>query len=178
MLRRAATSNNPPGSGAAGFEDFYRQEFDNLAVIATIVSGDPGWGEDLAQEALARAETRWETLAHYEKPGAWARRVVVNLATSRRRRLAAEARAMLRLAGERRPAALIGDPEVWDAVATLPARQRAVVALHYLEDASVADIAEILDLSVSAVTSNLHKARRRLAVVLGDDAPDSKGVNQ
>lgn len=157
------------GTGPPSFDDFYRREYPRLAVLATAVSGDPGWGEDLAQEALARAGQRWDRIAAYDNPGTWVRRVTINLATSRRRRLRSEARALLRL-GPPDPVpgvALHGDPAVWAAVADLPPRQRAVITLHYLEDRSVADIADTLGISVSAATSNLHKARTRLAASLG-----------
>ena len=50
----------------------------------------------------------------------------------------------------------------------LAPKQRAVVALHYLEDRPVAEIAEILDISVSAATSSLHQARANLATRLGE----------
>ena len=160
----------PPDEEAdpPSFADFYRREYPHLAVLATAVSGDPASGEDLAQEALTRAERRWDRISGYDRPGAWARRVTINLATSRRRRLRSEARALLRL-GPPDPASAVtlhGDPAVWAAVAELPPRQRAVVTLHYLEDRPVAEIAETLGISVSATTSNLHKARRRLAASL------------
>lgn len=161
----------PPddGTGRPSFVDFYRREYPRLAVLATAVSGDPSSGEDLAQEALARAGDRWDRISGYDNPGTWVRRVTINLATSRRRRLRTEARALLRL-GPPDPVPgviLHGDPEVWAAVAELPARQRAVVTLHHLEDRPVAEIAETLGISVSAATSSLHKARRRLAASLG-----------
>jgi RNA polymerase sigma-70 factor (ECF subfamily) len=161
------------------FDAFYRREYPALAVLATAVSGDPGSGEDIAQEALHRAQQRWAVVSGHDKPGAWTRRVAINLATSRRRRLASEARALLRLDRARHggpsaeAAALHGDPEVWRAVAELPPRQRSVVALHYLEDRPVAEIAEVLGISVSATTSNLAKARRRLAQRLAPPSPTS-----
>ena len=63
-------------------------------------------------------------------------------------------------------------------MAELPARQRAVVALHYLEDRPVAEIADILGMSVSAVTSSLSKARRRLATVLDRPTPTTDGLDK
>ncbi len=172
----------PPddGPGPSAFSDFYRREYPRLAVLATAVSGDPSSGEDLAQEALSRAGARWDRISGYDNPGAWVRRVAINLATSRRRRLRTEARALLRLGppDDVPEVALHGDPEVWAAVATLPPRQRAVITLHHLEDRPVAEIAETLGISVSAATSNLHKARRRLAEVLGaaDHGPIAEGT--
>lgn len=152
------------------FEAFYRREFSTLAVLAGTVAGDRSVGEDIAQEALSRAHKQWEKVADLDKPGAWARRVTINLAIGRKRRFASEAKALLRLgpSASEAPEMRRGDPAVWAAVDQLPPRQRAVIALHYLEDRPVAEIAEILECSVSAATSNLHKARTNLANTLGE----------
>lgn len=152
------------------FDSFYQREFANLAVVAGTVAGDRSVGEDIAQEALTRAHKRWSQVSALDKPGAWARRVAINLAIGRKRRSVTEKRALFRIG---KPAAVAaetrrGDPAIWVAVDELPPRQRAVVALHYLEDMSVAEIADILEISVSATTSNLHKARTNLANTLGE----------
>jgi RNA polymerase sigma-70 factor (ECF subfamily) len=53
--------------------------------------------------------------------------------------------------------------EFWEAVRSLPQRQREVVALHYAEDRSVRDIAEILGVADSTVKTSLQKGRAALA---------------
>ncbi len=175
---RPQVSSKPDQDGnptvAHPFEAFYAVQFARLATIAAAVSGDAATGEDLAQEALERARSRWATVAGYDDPGAWACRVTVNLALNRRRRLATEARALLRLGPARDPGvepALHGDPAVWRAVAALPPRQRAAVALFYLEDRPVSEIAEVLGVSLSTATSTLHQARQRLARALAGTRP-------
>jgi len=142
------------------FEIFYRREFSNLAVLAGTIA-----------EALAKAHRDWPRVSTLDKPGAWVRRVTINLAIGRKRRSLSEAKALFRLGPPAEKAAETrrGDPAVWAAVDELPPRQRAVVALHYLEDQSVKEIAEILEISVSAATSNLHKARTNLAATLGEN---------
>lgn len=149
------------------FSTFYRAQFASVATVAGATTGDRSLGEDIAQEAFQRAHDDWARVSRLDKPGAWVRRVAVNLALTRRRRRGAESRALGRL-GTRVRVEERRHPEVWDAVAKLPPRQRAVVALHYHEGHSVAEIAELLDCSVSAATSNLHKARTRLADLLGE----------
>ncbi len=151
------------------FEDFYRDEFPSIAVIAGTTAGSRGLGEDLAQEAFAQAAQRWPEISQLDRPGAWVRRVAINMAISRRRRFSAEARALLRLdrpqqhdLSEHR----FGRSTLWEAVDRLSPRQRAVIALKYLEERTVAEIADILEISVSATTSHLHAARRSLATDL------------
>jgi RNA polymerase sigma-70 factor (ECF subfamily) len=63
-------------------------------------------------------------------------------------------------------AARVGDPAFWAAVRALPERQAACVALHYLEDRSVADIAEVLGCRAATVKVHLHRGRTALARTL------------
>jgi RNA polymerase sigma-70 factor (ECF subfamily) len=58
------------------------------------------------------------------------------------------------------------DHEFWDAVRALPARQAQAIALHYLEDRPVAEIAEILGCAPATVKVHLHRGRRALADTL------------
>ena len=52
------------------------------------------------------------------------------------------------------------------ALRALPDRQRVAVALHYLADLSVADVAAAMGISEGAVKTHLHRARSQLAVSL------------
>lgn len=54
------------------------------------------------------------------------------------------------------------DDGLWTAVRSLPAQQRAVIALFYYEDLSVEDVAGVLGCSVSTVRVHLHRARETL----------------
>lgn len=149
------------------FEIFFNREFSAIAVIAGTIAGSRAAGEDIAQEALSRAASRWGELSGFDRPGAWVRRVAINLAIDGQRRLGRETAAVARL--DVRPHTddhRSGDPMVWAAVDALPPRQRAVVVLHYFEDRPVAEIAELLDITVSGTTSHLHKARTTLASLL------------
>jgi RNA polymerase sigma-70 factor (ECF subfamily) len=51
----------------------------------------------------------------------------------------------------------------------LPRRQAHAVALHYLDDLAVADVAKVLGLSEGAVKVHLHRGRQALAVRLGSE---------
>ncbi len=154
------------------FDAFFRVEYPRMVSLAHSICGDLAVAEELAQEAFTRAHRRWDQVSRYDRPGAWLRRVLINLAVSSRRRFVHELRIRTRLARERPPSTEIAlpDPEVWDAVRTLPPRQRAVVALFYTEDMSTAAIADVLDCSVSTATSHLSAARARLATILGEES--------
>lgn len=51
------------------------------------------------------------------------------------------------------------DDEVLAALRALPRRQREIVALHYLLDMGIAEVASTLDVSAGTVKTQLHRAR-------------------
>lgn len=163
------------------FDAVFRADHRAVVAIAWALTGDRAVAEELTQEAFLRAHQRWRRVGAYDNPGAWVRRVAVNLATSDRRRRAAERRALERAGSRSRPGdpadpatEVVGSDRFWRAVRTLPDRQAAVVALHYLEDRSVADIAEVLDVAEGTVKAHLHRARAALAVQLSIDPEEQR----
>lgn len=169
-LRQPDTSATGGESGS--FAAFYRAEFRPVVGLGFVLTGDRGLAEDLAQEAFAAASARWERLAHYDLPAAWVRRVVVNRATSWRRRRAAEARALARLGPRRTIAGAPVSAEsavVWSEVRRLPVRQAQAIALFYLDDLSIADTARVLGCGTETVKTHLARARTTLARRLGTE---------
>jgi RNA polymerase sigma-70 factor (ECF subfamily) len=159
------------------FERFYAREYRSVVGLAYALSGSRFGAEDIAQEAFIAAHKRWSEVGSYEKPEAWVRRVVSNLSVSRFRRKASERKAVSRLAGYRRDHATIGElpaeaDHFWSEVRRLPKRQAQAVALFYLEDCPVNEIADILECSPNTVKVHLHKGRRTLAERLGAEGGD------
>ena len=99
------------------------------------VTGDLHEAEEIVQEAFARASTRWARLRDYDVPEAWVRRVAMNLAADRRRRLQRQARALLR-AGPPPcvPPVSVEALALAEALRTLPMHQRQAIVLHHLVD--------------------------------------------
>lgn len=160
--------------GVEPFERFYEREFRSVVGLAYALSGSRAASEDLAQEAFIAAHGNWDKIGSYEKPEAWVRRVVSNLSVSRFRRRATEMKALTRLAGFRNETTVLPTlpseaEEFWSHVRKLPKRQAQAVALHYLEDLPVVEIAEILECSPNTVKVHLFKGRRKLADRLGVD---------
>ncbi len=154
------------------FEDLYRRDFSRLVALAHGLSGSRSAAEELVQEAFLAAHRRWHRIEAYADPSAWLRRVVVNRSVSVVRRRVAEGVALSRLGGRRAlPDELPeNDEAVWRAVRALPHRQAQVVALYYVDDRPVSEIAEILQLAEGTVKAHLHHARRALARTLEDPA--------
>jgi RNA polymerase sigma-70 factor (ECF subfamily) len=153
------------------FDTFYADNYRQVVALVYTLSGSTWGAEDIAQEAFLTAHRDWERVGQFDSVNGWIRTVAMNLARSRWRRAAAEARALRRWVGLQPAAfpALEPDHELfWKHVRALPRRQAEVVALHYLEDLSVADIATMLGIAESSVKNSLVKARASLAQRLPD----------
>ncbi len=148
------------------FEDFYLTEYQAVVGLAYALSGNRWIAEDLAQEAFLAAHRNWHRIVEYDRPGSWVRRVVANLSVSTFRRRVVEAKALARMAMGRAEALTemsTEDMEFWRAVRALPRRQAQVVALYYLDDRPVAEVAEVLGMAPGTVKKHLHDGRRELA---------------
>jgi len=159
------------------FDSYYRNDYRSLVGLAIVLTGSRNVAEDLCQEALTEAHRRWDDVQHFDDPGAWVRRVLVNKSRSRFRRVTSEAKAMARLGGRRQqPALQVGTDDaagdVWAAIRRLPERQAQAVALFYWEDRSIAQIATILACGEETVKTHLKRGRAALAESL--DAHDPR----
>lgn len=151
---------------AEDFDEFYAREYPSIVTLTYALSGSRWAAEDLAQEAFIAAHQRWEQVGGYERPGAWVRHVAANLAASAFRRRISEAKALARAAAGQTPSVseMSEDgADFWSAVRSLPRRQAQVVALHYLEDLSVTEVASILGTAEGTVKKQLHDGRKALA---------------
>jgi RNA polymerase sigma factor (sigma-70 family) len=149
------------GSESLTFDDFYKKEYRHVLGLAFVLTGNQWVAEDTAQEAFTAAFRRWDSIVAYDSPGAWVRRVLCNRAASVLRRRVREAKALVRLAGRTQAYLELdeGDEAFWQAVRRLPSRQAQAVALYYMEDYSVREIAEVLDCSEGTVKTHLSRAR-------------------
>jgi RNA polymerase sigma factor (sigma-70 family) len=147
------------------FDDFYRREYGHVLGLAFVLTGNQWVAEDAAQDAFTAAFRRWRSIVAYDSPGAWVRRVTCNRAASVLRRRVREAKALVRLAGRSQTCIELdeGDEAFWQAVRRLPPRQAHAVALYYMEDYSVREIAEVLDCSEGTVKTHLSRARDAVA---------------
>lgn len=149
------------------FEQLYVREFARLKGQLTAVCGDPDEAADCVQEAFVRAWEHRDELVADASPGGWVRTAAVRIATSRWRRARNAVTAWQRLGS--RPPAVHDDPAdagtdvTLDALRTLPVDQRHALALHYVLDLSVADIALLVRASEGAVKVRLHRGRKALA---------------
>jgi RNA polymerase sigma-70 factor, ECF subfamily len=154
------------------FDEFFRVECSRLIGQAYVYSGSLVQAQDLAHETLTRVWQHWDVLRSFDDPGAWARRVLYNLATSEWRRTKVRGR-------ERLDPKPVEGPDVEalalaQALRTLPVKQRHAIVLHDAMGVPVSDIALELDVPEGTVRSWLTRGRRLLAIELriSDDRED------
>lgn len=146
------------------FDLVYTTYADMLYRIAVSILRSSGDAEDAVQNTFCRYLDRAPDFADSEHEKAWLIRVTVNQCKDlmRRRKLRAwlpiEALSNIGVREKSTPAL--------DAVATLPEKYRAVVILYHLEEMSIAQIAQALSLSPSAVKMRLSRARDMLRETL------------
>jgi len=119
----------------------------------------------LAQETFVRAYLALEQGAQWDRPCAWLYRVASHLAINDHRR-----RTLIRwlplwdVDAETTPGVEVAVAEqlaVREALAALPPRYRILLVLYTAEGYSVAEVADILELSVGAVKVRLYRAREK-----------------
>jgi RNA polymerase sigma-70 factor (ECF subfamily) len=156
------------GDGEA-FRFLVERESRPLLAVCRRILRDPMEAEDAAQEALLQAYRALGTYRGDGSFGAWLARIGVRIATVR----LVERRAVMQLLGPDCDQATLqfsteGDPEgsavdaerrraIRDAIAALPVDQRRVVALRFLGELSIQEIANITQRPAGTVKSRLHR---------------------
>ena len=167
--RRPSLETASVASADETIDDLYREHHRRVVRLAFMLTGDAGVAEEVAQEAFVRVWRAWERIRDPQAAAAYLRRTVVNLSTSLLRRRTLELRHRLRRVEDAVEVDVGARIDVLRAVARLPARQRACVALRFYEDLSESQTAEVLGISVGAVKSQTYKALRRLEQNVGGD---------
>lgn len=140
------------------------------------ITGDPEAAADLMQEAFLRLH-RFADKVDVDRPlEPWLARVTANLSYTyvRRRRWQQPIEDIAEwFAGEKKemPHQLAETAEenqrIHKAILSLPLHQRGVVVMYYINDMSLQEISESLEVPVGTVKSRLHFGRRVLKRQLG-----------
>lgn len=166
-----------PDAAACALDVVVRDHLPGLLRYATVLTGDGHTAADLVQEVLLRAHVRWSRIALLERPDLYLRRMVTNEHLSWRRRWhvrtirpAADEVLAAHAAPCPDPTDAVGqDDEMWQRLAELPPRQRAVLVLRYYECLTDVEIASVLGTSSATVRSHASHALaqlRRVYVVI------------
>src|ERR1700680_4146242 len=150
-----------PGTAERAFDALFRREFGRITRTAYLVVGDWEVAREIAQDAFVQALRHWRKVQGMESPGGWVRRVAIRDAVrSRRRQVRGRSLEVERARLTDEPSSLSLD--IRTALFALPARQRAAIALHYLDDRPVAGVASLLGCSAGPVKTHLRSEERRV----------------
>jgi RNA polymerase sigma-70 factor (sigma-E family) len=154
------------------FEQFAVARLPSLLRYAVVLTGDRELAQDVVQEVLARAQVRWGRINAADSPEAYVRRMVLNEYLSWRRSWAAR---NVQAVGEKlielddarggvhdHAEGVVEADELWNRLAALGRRQRAVLVLRYYEQLDDDDIADLLGCSPATVRSHASKALKTL----------------
>jgi RNA polymerase sigma-70 factor (ECF subfamily) len=168
MSEEILARTRKPGVGdEPALADVFEASYRRLVVQLYGVVGDLAEAEDLVQEAFVRAAASGRSFQAVDNPEAWLRRTAVNLYRNRWRKLRNFSRIKHRLANPTDAPGLEEHVVVIEALRALPEPQRQVLALFYLADLSVEDVAATLGIAVGTVKSRLARGRDALALALG-----------
>jgi RNA polymerase sigma-70 factor, ECF subfamily len=154
------------------FREFVAARSAALLRTAYLLAGDWATAEDLLQTALTKTYLAWKRLGEIEAVEPYARRVLVNTATSWWRRRWHGERPTETLPERAAPDQIEEQLErdaLWRHVKALPSRQRAVLVLRFYEDLTEAQTAALLDISTGTVKSQTSRALNTLRQRLGAD---------
>jgi RNA polymerase sigma-70 factor (sigma-E family) len=157
-----------------GFDPFVRRHASALAGLARALAGNREDAEDLLQETFLIIYRKWSKVDGARNPISYARRILINTFVSmgRRRRLRT-----IPLIGELHTGcsedhALDTRDVVLRMIEELPYRQRAVLALRYLDDSSDDEIANVLNCRTSTVRSLAKRALDHLRIAITNEELD------
>ncbi|GAA0924090.1 SigE family RNA polymerase sigma factor [Virgisporangium aurantiacum] len=154
------------------FDDFVVNRGPALLRFAYLLTGDRHRAEDLVQEVLARVHQRWNRIERAEGAEFYVRTALVrqNISWWRRRSARSEqpVAEVPETAADGSEHSLAARDEMWNLLATLPRKQRAVLVLRFYEDLPDDRIAALLGCSTVTVRVQASRALARLRATLSD----------
>jgi RNA polymerase sigma-70 factor (sigma-E family) len=153
----------------AEFKGYAAARMRDLRRTAFLLCGDWHHADDVAQAVLTKLYTNWEKVQRRERLDAYVRTMLVRATFDRRRRMS-----------WRRETSAADPPEtvdhgsgsvedrllLFDALAKMPARQRAVIVLRFWEDLDVSQTAQLLGCSEGTVKSQSARGLAKLRELL------------
>jgi RNA polymerase sigma-70 factor (sigma-E family) len=148
-----------------------------LRRLAMALCGDASRADDLVQQTLTSLYVYWRRVRALEQADAYVRKIMVRAHLSDQR-LAWARRVSLVGSVPETGATRAEDVEarlvLLDALRRLPPRQRAVLALRYLDDQPVEVVAEILGCAPGTVKSQASRGLDTLRALLNDSTAGTR----
>jgi RNA polymerase sigma-70 factor (sigma-E family) len=168
--RDADGSEAGPGGERAAFDTFFAEHYRELARFAYLLTGEHDAADDVAAEALAETWKHWPRVARADRPLAYVRRIVANLAADHTARLVRERRDWRLWSHGRSDRIEAPDTaatvDLREALLRIPPRKRACVVLRYYYGLSEQETAATLGIAVGTVKSQSSRGLEELAAQL------------
>lgn len=142
-----------------------RKYGDSLMRIAYTYTRNMEDAQDMVQEAFIKYLTKAPEFLSSEHEKAWLIRITINICKNHLASSYIKGRAEL----DESLSVCDEHSTLADAVGSLPEKYRTAIHLFYYEGYSTKEIAKIIGLTESAVTSRLQRGRGLLKKMLGDD---------
>lgn len=161
------------------FETLYERHSASVFRTIQAVVRDRGMAEDVLQESFVRAYRNLQRVDQtVDSLAPWLHRIALNLAYNKATRqksflpgleLMANLLASPRLAPDHLAEFAELRHAVWEAVDKLDDKYRMVIVLYYLQEQSLGEIAEQMDIPLGTIKSRLYYARQLLKTTLSQD---------
>jgi RNA polymerase sigma-70 factor (sigma-E family) len=156
----------------AEFKAYAGARMRELRRTAFLLCGDWHHADDVVQTVLTKLYLNWDKVQQRDRLDGYVRTMLVRATFERRRRLSWRRDVSSSVLPER-PSKASGNVEdrllLFDALAKMPPRQRAVVVLRFWEDLDVAETAALLDCSQGTVKSQSARGLATLRELLASE---------
>ncbi|MGW1772201.1 SigE family RNA polymerase sigma factor [Streptomyces sp. NPDC002104] len=163
------------------FTAFVRARSSALFRTALLITGERHVADDLVQSTLEQVCRHWRKVRSADAPEAYARRILVNLANDRWRKLRGRAEVPLDdgiggidgvdAAGGGHAVdpyrGLVARDELMRGLQSLPVGMRTVLVLRYFEDLDDAEISRLMNISAGTVRSQVARGLSKLRSTVG-----------
>jgi RNA polymerase sigma-70 factor, ECF subfamily len=171
----------------SAFERLVEMYKDKVFHLAYRMLKDSYEAEDIAQEAFVRVYLNIEKYDEKYKFSTWIYRIATNLAIDRIRKKKADYSLDEEVTGtdgltlysqipsddelpDRQVEFIETKDLIEEQISKLPLKYRTAITLRYLEELSMKEISEIMDLPVATVKTRIHRGREALRKSLGTNA--------
>ena len=154
------------------FIDLIRAEQESLRrFLLTLCGGDASLADDIAQDALVRAYVASGSFLGLSKFSTWLFRIAYNCYVDHHRKprletISSDTKQALSVPAAEETDSGFRHQRLYQALDSLPEKEKASIVLHYFEDRSIKEISSILQIPQGTVKYYLSTGRNHLKSIL------------
>ena len=154
------------------FIDLIRVEQESLRrFLLALCGGNESLSDDIAQDALVRAYVASGSFLGLSKFSTWLFRIAYNCYVDHHRKprletLSSESQQVLSIPATEETDSRFKHQRLYQALESLPEKEKASIVLHYFEDRSIKEISSILQIPQGTVKYYLSTGRNHLKSIL------------